>query len=80
MRDNREYIDWWLMQQFPGKTPDELDGIDWMRLMRALDVGRLVSNEQRRKLWMEEKLKENDLTAAEWRHIQRYAYLDENDA
>lgn len=79
MRDNREYLDYWLMQTFPGRTLEELDGIDWPRLMRAQDVGRLVSYEQRRKLWLDGKLQDDQLTPAEWKHIRRFAYLDGDD-
>ena len=79
LRENREYVDWWLLQAFPGRTLEELDDIDWLRFMRAQDVGRLVSNEQRRKLWLDGALKDSDLTAAEWRHMKRFAYLDEGE-
>ncbi len=67
------------MQAFPSRTLEELDGIDWLRLMRAQEVGRLVGNEQRRKLWMDDKLKDEDLTLAEWQHIRKYIYLDEDE-
>lgn len=79
LRENREYIDWWLLQQFPGRTLEELDDIDWLRLMRAQDVGRLISNEQRLALWRDGKLTDDQLTPAEWQHIRRFAYLDSDD-
>ncbi len=79
LRDNREYLDWWLLQTFPGRTLEELDDIDWLRFMRAQDVGRLVGNEQRRSLWLDGHLKDSDLTALEWRHMKRFAYLDSDD-
>ena len=79
LRDNREYLDWWLMQCFPGRTLEELDNIDWLRFMRAQDVGRLVTYEQQRKRYMDGVLKQEQLTAAEWAHVEKYAYLDGED-
>ena len=45
---NEAYIDWWLLQRFPGKTLEELDNVDWLRLQRAMEVDRIVESEQRR--------------------------------
>ena len=74
--DNREYLDWWMMQKFPGRTPEELDNVDWLRLMRAEDVGRIVDVEQRHQAWLKRKdRKADDFTAAEWRMIQRHNRL-----
>lgn len=74
---NREYLDWWLMQRFPGRTLEELDGIDWLRLQRALEVGRIVDVEQKHALVLEDKLKPGALSAQEWAAIRRHDGLYE---
>ena len=78
MRTNRTYIDWYLMQKFPGRTLEELDRIDWLRLQRALEVGRIVELEAKNTLVTEGKLPAESLTAREWAQIQRHnALFDE---
>jgi hypothetical protein len=51
--DNEAYIDWWLLQRFPGRTLEELDAVDWLRLQRAMEVDRIVETEQRRRAYVE---------------------------
>ena len=81
MRTNRTYIDWYLMQKFPGRTLEELDRIDWLRLQRALEVGRIVELEAKNTLVTEGKLPAESLTAREWAQIQRHnALFDEWEA
>ena len=81
LRNNREYLDWWLMQKFPGRTLEELDRIDWLRLQRALEVGRIVELEAKNTLVTEGKLPAESLTAREWAQIQRHnALFDEWEA
>ena len=81
LRNNREWLDWWLMQKFPGRTLEELDNIDWLRLQRALEVGRIVDLEAKNTLVTEGKLPAESLTAREWRQLQRHnALFDEWEA
>lgn len=81
MRSNRVYFDWWLMQKFPGRTLEELDGMDWLRLQRALEVGRIVELEGKNTLVTEGKLPADALTSREWAQIQRHnAIFDEWEA
>lgn len=75
VRENRDYLDWWLMQKFPGRTLEELDGLDWLRLRRALEVGRVVDIEARRALNQEGKLPPENITADDWRAITRHDAL-----
>lgn len=63
---NEAYIDWWLLQRFPNRTLEELDDMDWIRLQRALEVDRIVEAEQRRKLYIDGKIKTEDVTDSEW--------------
>lgn len=64
--DNEAYIDWWLLQKFAGKTLEELDAIDWPRLQRAMEVDRIVEAEQRRRLYIDGKLDQDDIDDSEW--------------
>ena len=52
MAGNEAYIDWWLLQQFPGRTLEELDTLDWVRLQRAMEVDRIVESERRRQAYI----------------------------
>ncbi len=81
LHNNREWFDWWLMQKFPGRTLEELDGIDWLRLQRALEVGRIVELESRNTLVLEGKLPAENLTPREWTQLKRHnALFDEWEA
>jgi hypothetical protein len=80
LRDNREYLDYWLLQRFPGRTLEELDGVDWLRLQRAEQVGRIVDIEQRLRAWHKSKDRKPDaFTPAEWRMINRHDKLVGDD-
>lgn len=72
---NREYLDWWLMQRFPGRTLEELDNLDWLRLQRALEVGRVVDVEEKRRLHLSKRIKEDAVTADEWAMIAAHDRL-----
>lgn len=64
-------MDAWLLRKFPGRTLEELDGMDWGRFNRAMEAGRIEYIEDRRALGVEEPAK---LSAEEWAEI---AELDE---
>ena len=53
------------MQKFPGKTPEELDQIDWARLQAAWDVGEVVEIERRRSALLDGSITGADLTEYE---------------
>jgi hypothetical protein len=74
---NREYLDWWLLQRFPGRTLEELDNVDWLRLQRALEVGRIVDVEAKNALYLEGKLKADAFKPREWQAIQEHDRLYE---
>ena len=71
---NREWLDYWLMQRFPGKTLEELDAIDWPRLMRAIEVEQIVGIESKRKQFLDGDLKRKYLKAWE---LQRFEQHDD---
>lgn len=78
MADNGAYLDYWLLQRFPGRTLEELDAIDWPRLQRAVELERIVTVEQRRKQWVDGHLKEDSITPDEWRQIRQHDDLLED--
>jgi len=60
------------MQQFPGRTLEELDGVDIIRLFRVNEAGRIVDVERRRALMLEGKA---ELSNDEWRMVRRHDRL-----
>lgn len=57
------------MQRFPGKTLEELEGLDWPRLMRAIDAGETLRIEDVR----ENKIRHNaKVTPEDWRAVIRH--------
>lgn len=54
------------MDLFPGRTLEELDGIDFPRLLRALEAKRIIRVESVRALQLAGKAKPSP---AEWRAI-----------
>jgi hypothetical protein len=77
--ENEAYIDWWLLEKFPGRTLEELDGVDWLRLQRAMEVDRIVEAEQRRLAYIESggegEPDADDLRM--WEHHDRLLGVDE---
>jgi hypothetical protein len=72
--DNEAYIDWWLLEKFPGRTLEELDGVDWLRLQRAMEVDRIVEAEQRRLAYIESG-GEGEPDADDWRMWEHHDRL-----
>lgn len=56
------------MREFPGRTLEELDSIDFGRLWRALGCRALLRAEDVRELYLEGKYQP---TPEEWRQIRR---------
>lgn len=84
MRQNSAFVDWWMLQRFPGRTLEELDGIDWLRLQRAMQVGDVVNVEERFRMYHAKQIEH--LTPAERVAVLRHDrlveafYPDEDDA
>ena len=72
------------MEMFPGRTLDELAGMDWPRLQRALEARRM-SDVERKREWLMDKsgkaadrldaddvaaIREHDDLYAEWQAIK----------
>jgi hypothetical protein len=61
------------MQQFPGRTLEELDGIDWLRLQRAVAVGEIIRTEDRYRMYHAKQIER--LTPAEMMRVQEHDRL-----
>ena len=62
--------DAYLLEQFPGATLTEIDGMDFHRLARALETQRMRDVEAKRKLAAEGKAPEGLLRDDDWRLIR----------
>lgn len=65
-------LDAWLLEQFPGRTLEELDGIDFPRLWRARRAQEIDRIEMQLPQFHEGKW---EPTPAEWRVIVRHDEL-----
>ena len=63
------------MQRFPGRTLEELDGVDWPRLMQAVDVEHIVAIETRRKQFIDGDIKRKHLSDRELMEFDRHDRL-----
>lgn len=61
-------LDAWLLGRFPGRTLEELDGMDWGRFSRALEAGQIERVLQRETLWKAGKLE--TLDESDWQVIK----------
>ena len=61
-----------LLEKFPGKTLDELDGMDFARYWKALEVQRAQAIERLRDMQLADKYQP---TPDEWRQILRHDRL-----
>lgn len=67
-----------MLRLFPGRTLEELDGIDLARLKRALDAQHIERLEQTKRLFLDGKLEPDAIPPADWLEIRDYeAALDE---
>ena len=66
------YWDAYLLQRFPGKTLEELDGLDWGRLMRAHQVRHIDQVEEVREMYLKGKYKPKP---EEWAAVLRHDRL-----
>ena len=73
LKQNAEFVDWWLLQKFPGRTLEELDSIDWLRLQRAMEVDDVVRVEERNRQYHAKELKK--LTPREVARVHRHNLL-----
>lgn len=60
--------DAWLLRLFPGRTLEELDGVDMRRLRAARDAQRAVDVELKRQGFLRGEVE--DLTGEEWEMVR----------
>jgi hypothetical protein len=65
-------LDAHLLRQFPGRTLDELDQMDWARYLRAIETDRIVAIEQRRQQFLSGSIAPDAMTAEDWDVIQEH--------
>jgi hypothetical protein len=63
-------VDAFLLRQFPGRTLEELDQMDWLRYNRALHANILLDAEDVRKQHAAGRLKAKDISATKWARIR----------
>jgi hypothetical protein len=68
--------DAWLLHQFPGRTLEELDGVDVLRLLRATRVQHIDHVEALRKLALDDDASKR-LEKSDWLAIRRHDRLME---
>jgi hypothetical protein len=66
-------VDSWLLASFPGRTLEELDGMDWGRYNRALEARELLRVERKRARYLAQEIKE--LEPDEWAVVQEHDRL-----
>ena len=63
------------MGLFPGRTLEELDGMDLGRVERAMQAKRTLLTEEKRQLFHEQRIGREAITADEWRMIAEHDKL-----
>ena len=66
-------LDALLLRRFPGRTLEELDGMNWPRLLRAFEAERIENIEERHKQYLSKQRKE--LSDSDWEAIQQHNEL-----
>jgi hypothetical protein len=64
-----------LLDQFKGRTLEEIDQMDWARYNRALVARNIVDAEQTARLHNSGRLKSKDIDKATWQRIKKNEVL-----
>ncbi len=72
-------IDHWLLRNFPNRTLEELDAMDWPRYLRALDAASIERVEERRRRHIAGEMGEEKLTDQDWEAIREHDRLIHGD-
>lgn len=62
-------FDSWMLSNFPGRTLEELDGIDILRFMRAIEARSIESTERLNADILSKKVKPTDVDSDSWKRI-----------
>lgn len=68
-------MDSFLLQQFPGRFLEEIDEIDYVRLMRALTVRSIGETEQLKLSYVRGLLKSSQISSKQWERIAEHDNL-----
>lgn len=69
-----------LLENFPGRTLEELDDIDWGRFMRAKEAQSIRNTEELRLLYMANKADKDKITTDDWASFKEHVELLEQYA
>lgn len=59
-----------MLRRFPGRTLEELDGIDYGRLVAAVEADRIDTIETKRRMWINEQIKDEAMTDDDWKSLE----------
>lgn len=70
-------FDSWMLKNFPGRTLDELDNMDIMRYLRAMEARQLESIKETRSEIKKKggRIKSSDLSSSQWEEIKTFDKL-----
>jgi len=74
---NDAIVDAWLLKQFPGRTLEELDGMNYARYLRAMDARYIEQIEQMRASYLKGEVPSRKQDSDVWAAIRDHdALLD----
>lgn len=62
-------FDSWMLTNFPGRTLEELDGMDILRFMRAMEARSLESTERLNTKILKKEIKPSEVSKENWDRI-----------
>ena len=66
--------------QVPGRTLEELDGMDYGRLIAAVETDRIDTVEDKRRMWLDGAIKDEAMTEDDWKAIQLHdTWMNDGD-
>ena len=66
---NGSLFDSWMLSNFPGRTLEELDGMDILRFMRAIEARSIESTERLNTDILSKKIKPTEVEDSVWKRI-----------
>lgn len=71
-------FDSWMLSNFPGRTLEELDSIDILRFMRAIEARSIESTERLNADILSKKIKPTDVDSDSWKRILEHNQMWED--
>jgi hypothetical protein len=69
---NDVIVDAWLLKQFPGRTLEELDGMNYVRYLRAMEVRHIEQVEQMRTSYLKGEVPNDKQDSDVWSAIREH--------